>query len=246
MKYIFIASSVLFVLSCTNENSAIGVPSVDIVSGPAEGSTVYNDEVNISWTGNENAVEFNFSMDEKWYGWSCDTSFTFILDEGPHTFKLLSRNELGEEQGDTAKLNFYVDAIREPAFWIKSRYTQTYRDSMFSLTVMGENIKTFSIGYFLIKWNPACILLQQDYSDSMLTNKEDYFYISSKGTDSLIVYIGIANDSLVNNFPLFHMDFLSTGQGLDTVIIDKMDVRDIRNHPLTIKADITGGIIDVE
>ncbi len=246
MRNIFVIFLVLLILSCTEENSAIGVPSVEIISGPAEGSTIYNENVYISWKGNENAVDFNFSMDGKWHNWCQDTGHTFILDEGVHTFSLLSRNKLGETQADTVSLNFTVDAIREPAFWIKSRYTEAYRDSSFSLTVMGENISRFSLGYFLIKWNPAHILIQNDYPDSVLINKGNYIYISDAGIDSLIVYVGIANDSLSGDFPLFHMEFLSETEGMDTVRTDKMDVRDIRNHPLTIKTDITGGIIDIK
>jgi len=246
MRNISVIFFVLLILSCGKENSAIGIPSVKITFGPAEGSITYNENVDISWEGNENAVDFNFSMDDKWHNWCQDTGYTFILDEGAHTFKLLSRNRLGETQADTVSLNFTVDAIREPAFWIKSRYTETYRDSSFSLTVMGENIPGFSLGYFLVKWNPTHILIQNDYPDSILISKGNYIYISDAGIDSLIVYVGIANDSLCGDFPLFHMEFLSETGGMDTVKIDEMDVRDIRNSPLTIKADITGGIIDIE
>jgi len=245
MKYIIIVSIVLL-LSCSKENARIGIPSVKITSGPEQGSTVNNENVTIIWKGNENAVDFNFSMDGVWYGWSEDTNYTFILDEGIHTFNLLSRNRLGELQEDTVSLNFSVDAIREPAFWIKSRYISSFRDSLFSLTLMGENISGFSIGYFVIKWNPVHILLQKHYPDSTLTNKSNYIYDSDCGIDSLIIYIGIANDSLYGDFPLFHMDFLSGQIGMDTVKLDKIDVRDIRNHALTIKADITGGIVNVE
>ena len=245
MKYILPVLLITMFVSCYKTQYKIGIPSVYILSGPGDNDTLYQDSVSFIWAGNDNAVEYNYSMDGISYGWTEDTSHTFLLDEGYHVFMLVSRNEIGEVSKDTVLVHFYVDALRQPGFWIKHRYTEIDKDSTFSITIFGKNIHNMGIGYFLVKWNPAFIVYKSDNLDSSISYRANCVYVSKHGIDSLIVYIGVANDSLSGDFPLFTMDFLAGSEGVDTIYIKDMDIRDDENHPLEIKAENPEGIIVV-
>ncbi len=97
------------------ENPDYQSPGVVMTGGPAEGSTVTNNDVSFTWSGTGSAALYSYSLDNPldWSGWSADTVKSYInLSEGLHTFRVRAA-DAGGYQGDTvtAARSFTVNQI---------------------------------------------------------------------------------------------------------------------------------------
>jgi hypothetical protein len=197
-------------------------PLATITLGPADGSTINNDHVTFSWTGNNPECQFFYSLDNAQPSvWSSVKTVTFnYLDEGDHSFQLKARYSIDDVQENPSTVTFTVDAIAGPALWICHKKTSTSVNSNFSVNVIVEDVSDLSMASIILNFNPAYLSIQ-DYevleSSSILAGKQvikvdGYDNVSGK----LIVYLALvdgSNAALSGTGSIIRVSFLSLKRG---------------------------------
>ena len=102
-------------------------PKAEIISGPADNSTVSDTVVTFQWQGNQpdSVIRFSYRLDSN--PWSTPDSSkqkTFsYLDEGVHTFGVKASYLTNIQQDTATSRTFTVDAVKGPALMLVPRKT---------------------------------------------------------------------------------------------------------------------------
>ncbi|MCF8435401.1 MAG: hypothetical protein K9G57_01030 [Ignavibacteriales bacterium] len=102
------------------------LPFIDFTFGPVENDTLSTDKISFSWKANQDDVDFSYSL----YFWDADKNVTNLIDwseyepvntitlnnmdDGQYLFSV--RGRIDEFVSDPLRRNFFIDAIKGPAF----------------------------------------------------------------------------------------------------------------------------------
>lgn len=147
-------------------------PRAEIISGPADNSTVTEHTVTFKWRGNQadSLMLFSYKLDnQNWSEWSNVKEVTFAyLDEGKHTFYVKAKYLNNIEQQQPTQVNFTVDAVKGPAIMFVPRKVEVRPNSSFDAEVYIEEAVDFAGVKIIISYNQLYFDVEdvQVYKDS--------------------------------------------------------------------------------
>jgi len=147
-------------------------PRAEIISGPADNSTVAEHTVTFKWRGNQadSLMLFSYKLDnQNWSEWSNVKEVTFAyLDEGKHTFYVKAKYLNNIEQQQPTQVNFTVDAVKGPAIMFVPRKVEVRPNSSFDAEVYIEEAVDFAGVKIIISYNQLYFDVEdvQVYKDS--------------------------------------------------------------------------------
>ena len=178
------------------EGETFIAPAVTFIQAPENGAILTSEHLELSWSGNETAIEFAWLLDdESELNWSSDSSMTLTyLDEGDHHITLYCRN-VAEVVGDTSlTLNFTVNAVQGGALMFEKRRIFVQQNEVFSINVSLDDIWDFIGLSFKLPVEPAKMELQ---SWELLESSQNI--LTSDGEASIWDIIEERNDTLYVN-----------------------------------------------
>jgi hypothetical protein len=181
-----------------NNTVANEPPTIEITSGPENGSTVDTKKVTFAWQGTdpEGALAgyyYSFDHDPP----NVLTNETSVesdwLTNGEHTFRVLSMDNAGAFS-DVASRTFTVDAVNQPPTVTISSPTEGAVIDCSSMTVewRGSDDDGYVAGYYYSMDNPGPDnwTIETNYVAGGLSNGSHIFYIKAQdneGTNSSVV-----------------------------------------------------------
>lgn len=135
-------------------------PKVEIITAPS--SMVNDPEVIFGWKGGKDVKEFSYKLDDKhWSDWSSETSDTFYLDEGEHTFSVKGKYPVrGTEyptgvEGAPVTTAFTVDAVKGPAIMIWPRQQRVAPGQEFQVQGWVEEVEDLMLVHSVLGFDPS-------------------------------------------------------------------------------------------
>jgi len=118
------------------------IPETTIHQGPSEGATLDTHSVTFAWSGNEQVVEYRYSLTGLgWSEWTDDTSASYsYLEEGQYTFEVQGRYISDDEDDTPDTVNFEIDDIHGPALRFFPRYLVAAFKDTIALEVVLEEV----------------------------------------------------------------------------------------------------------
>ena len=174
-------------------------PETIILTGPAEGDTVNNSSVTFTWEGNEQAIEYSYSLNNSpWSNWSSTTSATLnYLDEGNYFFQVKSRYASEDEDTTPAEINFSVDAVHGPALRMYPLLTTTSVSQSTTVEVYMEDVENIMASEFNISYNPLLVTVESVTKGNLLENFNGesvmIYEVQTEGNSASITFnLGVA------------------------------------------------------
>jgi hypothetical protein len=197
-------------------------PLATITQGPADGSTINNDYVTFSWSGNSPECQFSYTLDDaEPSAWSSGKTVTFdYLDEGDHSFQVKARYSVDDVQEDPSTVSFMVDAIAGPALWICHKKTTTSVSSDFAVDVIVEEVTDLSMASVVVNFAPAYLQIRayEVLEDESILSGKQLIKVNSHDdeTGKLTVYLALVDGSnavLSGTGSIIRVHFLSLKRG---------------------------------
>jgi len=197
-------------------------PLATITQGPADGSTINNDYVTFSWSGNSLECQFSYTLDDAQpSAWSSGKTVTFdYLDEGDHSFQVKARYSVDDVQENPSMVAFTVDAIAGPALWICHKKTTTSINTDFSVDVVVEEVAELSMASVVVNFDPVYLQIRayEVLEDGSILSGKQLIKVDSRDDDigNLTVYlalVGESNSGISGTGSIIRIIFLSRKRG---------------------------------
>ena len=188
-------------------------PKVTITRGPEDGVTLSTPEITFGWEGNTTTYRYRVA-NSPYYEEFRETDASSVvlkdLDERekgqeqmPYIFEVVAAGEDGSAS-DTR--SFWVDAIRGPAVWLRSRRVLIPDPSVspeFTLEVMAEEVVDLLMVHLVVRFKPEQVKIRTVDQGDFLSSRSDpdhlLFFpseiLEANSSGELIVDMGVLQSS---------------------------------------------------
>ena len=225
--------------ACSKKSTAsLESPDTEILY-PQEGDTMTIANVECRWRGLDNAKEFAYRLDDApWSSWGGDTTKRFILDEGEHQLIVKARNEFKREDPSPASVNFFIDAVKGPSLWIKSRKIEVSTGGTCSLKVYAEDIENLMLANLELLYDNTKIRINNVSKDTLFLEKNgaSVQMISEYNDTSNILSVNIGlvggqHKGVSGSGPLFTVGILViSADSTEVLFSPQTELRDTLNN----------------
>ncbi len=169
-------------------------PETNILTGPADGTTIDDHSVTFTWSGNQNVVEYAYRLTGgDWSAWSRDSSVTLAyMDEGDYLFVVKGRFASLAEDETPATRDFTIDDIHGPALWFSTRRVPAQAGSEFTVDLVIEDVADIKALLAQVEFEPA----QLELVGHQLHNQAGDFLTQHNGNVIALVDSALAQGTI--------------------------------------------------
>ena len=258
-SFLIVILPVIFFLGCEEittfnpldpeNNPDFTPPETTITTENIAGTLLDSSSVTIAWEGNDNVIEFSYSLDSLyWSEWSVDTSVTLeYIDEGNHDFYVKGRYASLTEDDSPASVSFEVDVMSGPGLRVQKWMSEATVLDTITIDIYAEEVTDLVLAEFQVSYDVAVLSLVNSAKGDMLAEIETSAFVL-EGTPGLlhVNFTTLEHTGLSGSGSVVNLKFLPLMADSTSIDLQNIIFKDINGHNFTQEIEIRPGIVIIE